>query len=221
LNCEKEKYMIRKSVILSGVVSTFVYCVAVIVGGIIRPGYSHVSQFVSELIATGAPNKSLLDPVFALYNILTAVFAWTVFSVVRTKKGNTKRTIGVLGALTLLAEGVFGLATLFFPQDRVGTPLTTRGTMHIMLAGLSSLTTMVAILLMGMWFRAETQLKPYGIYSFLSVAFVFIFGGMAAAMGANQSPISGLMERLTIGGFLQWMAVISIGVFLRLRTTAQ
>ena len=213
----EEKIINKKHIILSGILATLVYCIAVAIGGAIRPGYSHISQFISELIATGAPNKSLLDLMFAVYNILTTVFAWLFFETVQTQGGNPKRAIGIAGTLILFAQGIFGMATLFFPQDPVGTPFTTTGILHIVLAGLSSLTTMAGMLLVGFWLRANTQLKPYGVYSFASVAFVFIFGGMAAAMAANQSPISGLIERLTIGGFLQWMAVISLILFFKVR----
>ena len=209
--------MNKKHLILSGFLATVIYCITVIIGGLIRPGYSHISQFVSELIATGAPNKILLDQMFAVYNILTTVFAWALLIFVRTQQGNPKIKIGLAGTLILLSEGIFGLATLFFPQDPVGTPSTLTGSLHIILAGLSSFTTMAAMLLIGLWIRANAQLKSYGNYSFASVGFVFIFGGIAAAMTANQSPLSGLVERLTIGGFLQWMAMISIVLHIKSR----
>ena len=152
--------MNKKHIILSGLLAALVYCIAVAIGGAIRPGYSHISQFVSELIGAGAPNKGLLDPMFAVYNILTAVFAWSFYELVRTQGGNTKKAIGIAGTLILFAQGIFGLATLFFPQDPVGAPFTTTGTLHIVLAGLSSLTTMVGMLLVGFWLRADPQLNP-------------------------------------------------------------
>jgi hypothetical protein len=63
--------MRNRILMLCGILAPIVYAVAVVLGGIVRPGYSHISQFISELIAAGAPNKSLLDPPFALYNLLT------------------------------------------------------------------------------------------------------------------------------------------------------
>lgn len=203
--------------LLSGLAATLIYVAVVIIGGAIRPGYNHITQFISELIAAGAPNKTLLDPLFAIYNILTAVFAWALIMAVRSSAAGPKKTIGLIGAWTLLAEGLFGFLTLFFPQDAIGTPVTTIGTIHIVLAGLSSLTTMGVMLLMGIWFKADARLKAFGVYSFVSVALVFVFGGLSAALGASQSPASGLMERLTIGGFLQWMAVVSYGLFMKMR----
>jgi hypothetical protein len=68
---------------------------------------------------------------------------------------------------------------------------------------------MLAILLMGFWFRNSQRLRRYGLYSFLSVAAVFLSGGLAAISVANQSPVGGLVERITIGGFLQWLFVIA------------
>lgn len=209
--------MTRKHLILGGALAAAVYVLAVVVGGAIRPGYSHVSQFVSELITADAPNAALLNVMFATYNVLTAAFAWALLRNVRAGEPNRRTNLGIAGAALLAAEGLFGLLTLFFPQDPVGAPVTPTGIIHIVLAGLSALTTMAAMLLLGMWFRAVPALRAYGIYSFASAAFVFVLGGVSAASGASQSPVAGLLERLTIGGFLQWMAVVSVGMYLKSR----
>lgn len=44
----------------------------------------------------------------------------------------------------------------------------------------------------------------------LSNTKVFISGGTAAYTGAILSPMLGLMERITIGEFLQWLFVIAL-----------
>jgi hypothetical protein len=46
-------------------------------------------------------------------------------------------------------------------QDPGGLPTTTAGTMHIVLAGIASLGTMVAILALGLWFRNFRGLRGY------------------------------------------------------------
>jgi hypothetical protein len=65
-----------------------VYVVTLILGGLLRPGYSHISQAVSDLIASGAPNKSLLDPLFAIYNLLTVAFGSELFKRVHAANQN-------------------------------------------------------------------------------------------------------------------------------------
>ncbi len=201
---------------ICGMLAPAVYVVTVIVGGLLRPGYSQLSQYVSELIEAGAPNKALLDPLFAVYNVLTLLFGLGLFRVVRLTPAGRGKAEGTLGALFLIAEGVFGLLTVFFPQDPIGAPVTSSGTMHILLASLSSLTTMLAMLFTGLWFLNAVGLRRDAVYSFASLAVVFISGGMAASTISHPLPFSGLLERITIGGFLQWMFVIALRLFRRL-----
>jgi hypothetical membrane protein len=200
---------------LAGVLAVAIYLVAVVLGGMIRPGYNHGSQFISELIAAGAPNKAILNPLFILYNLLTGLFGLGLFSYVSLQSQTAARlNIGSIGALALIAEAVFGLLTVFFPQDMRGTPpMTFTGTIHIVLAGLSSLTSMITILLPGLWFRGIPGMGAYFLYSLITVIVVFISGGLTAAAGANNSPFVGLLERITIGAFLQWILVVALKLY--------
>lgn len=199
-----------RGLLVCGIFAAVAYVVAVIFGAGIRPGYSHIGNFVSELIETGAPNKGLLNPLFAIYNLLTGAFAVGLLIFIRVKSPPAATDIGNIGAIVLIAEAIFGMLTIFFPQDVRGTPATTTGKIHIILAGLSSLTTMLAMLLLGLWFRGQPGMASYVWYSFISLGIVFISGGLTAYTGATNSPILGLMERITIGGFLQWMLVLGV-----------
>jgi uncharacterized oligopeptide transporter (OPT) family protein len=73
---------------------------------------------------------------------------------------------------------------------------------------------MLTILLTGFWFTKSRYLHRYAAYSILSVAAVFVTGGMAAFGVAQQSPFAGLIERITIGGFMQWLFVIALTPFI-------
>lgn len=115
-----------------------VYVVAVLIGGILRPRYSQISRFVSELLEAGAPNKALLNPLFALYNLFTIAFGIGLYRRVQSRSEPRGRVSGSLGALVLVAEGLSGLLTVFFPQYPRGTPVTSVGIIHIVLAGLIS-----------------------------------------------------------------------------------
>jgi hypothetical membrane protein len=200
----------KKLLILCGILAPVVYLATVVLGGVLRPGFCHIGQAISELLAAGAPNKALLDTLMAIYNVLSGLCALGLLLVVRASRQVRGRTSGILAALILLAGAVFGLVTLVFPQDVPGTAVTTAGTLHLILAGGSSLTSMLTILLFGFWFRGTPNLKPFGVYSFISVALVFVSGGLAAASAAGVSPILGLAERITIGCYLQWLFVIAL-----------
>ena len=205
--------MRKKALLISGIFAPLVYIVAVVLGGILRPGYSHIAQYVSELIESGAPNKAILDPLFATYNILTIAFGIGLFLYVRSVSENRRKRVGLAGALILVAEGIFGFVTVFFPQDPIGSAATSTGTLHIILASLSSLTTMLTMLLLGLWFCIIPALCRDGIYSFISLAIVFLSGGLAASTIANPGPVNGLIERVTIFGFLQWLFVIGMRAY--------
>ena len=86
------------------------------------------------------------------------------------------------------------------------------GMIHIILAALSSLASMLSMLWMGLWFQEQPKCHAYSRYTFLSLALVFFFGGLTA-FTVNRIPFSGSMERLTIGGFLHWLFVVGVKLF--------
>ena len=126
--------MKRRLLLLAGAAAAVVYAFTVILGGIMRPGYSHLSQAVSELIEEGAPNTTILNLLFLLYNLLTALFAGGLFFF--TAQRRDRGGLRVAASAVLLAEAAFGFATVFFPQDVPGTAGTPAGSIHIVLAGL-------------------------------------------------------------------------------------
>ncbi len=205
--------MRQRILLLCGILAPLVYVATVVLGGLITPCYSQKSQAVSELTQSGAQNKFLLDPLFALYNLLTAAFGVGLFMAVRARPSTEGRVIGSVGALALVVEAVVGLVTIFFPQDPRGAVPTLTGSTHIVLASLSSLATIATILLMGLWLRRISQVRRYSMYSFISVVIILISGGLAAWGIASDNPFGGIFERITIGAFLQWMFVMGLKLY--------
>lgn len=192
---------------ICGALAPILYITTVALGGAIRLGYSHIAQAVSELIETGAPNKALLDALFIIYNLLVGLFGYRLL----LWSSPDSRQTGRFAAWVLVVTAFLGLLMpLSFPMDPRGTPATFVGTMHLVLAGLTSLGTMLAILFMGLWLRKQPDLGNYALYSFTSLAIVFVSGGVAAASAAQANPYMGLFERITIGAFLQWLFVLAM-----------
>jgi len=190
-----------------GALAPILYVMTVALAGAIRPGYSHIAQAVSELIETGAPNKALLDALFIIYNLLVGLFGFRILF----WTSHESHTMNRAAAWTLIVTAFLGLLMpLSFPMDPRGTPVSFVGTMHLVLAGLTSLGTMLAILFTGLWLRKQPELGNYAMYSFISLAVVFVSGGIAAASAAQVSPFMGLFERITIGAFLQWLFVLAL-----------
>jgi len=76
-----------------------------ILGGAMRPGYSHLSDTISELFSPGSPNKLLLDTLHTLYAVLLVLFGIGVLQLVRTS--HRARLIGTFGASAVLAPWMF------------------------------------------------------------------------------------------------------------------
>jgi len=203
----------KKALMFCGISAAVVYVGTVILGSLIRPGYSHLVEAVSELVANGAPNRTLLSSLFLFYNVLVSLFGLGLFF--KAGSQSKGRVIGIIGSLSLmLLVGVPGLLMeLVFPQDPGGIPTTFTGTMHIVMAYMTSLGTMVAILLIGLWFKNFPELKNYFRYSMVSVSVIFVSGGLTAAAMANSFHYFGLIERITIGTFILWLFVTGQKLF--------
>ena len=99
--------MIQKILALCGMLSLSLFVLTVIVGGALRPGYSHISDTVSELFSPGAPNKMLLDVFHTTSAVLTVLFGIGVLLFVR--ESDYSEGIGITGAI-LIIFGAAGIA---------------------------------------------------------------------------------------------------------------
>ena len=193
----------------AGAVAGVLYTAIVILGAAATPGYDHVADPVSALYQVGAPHATTIAVAFGLYNLVVVVFALALARVVSVS-GPARRLAGLAGSWTLVLTGVAGAIDDIFPQDPIGTTLTTPGTLHVVFAGLASLLTMVAIGLFAAWFLARPRLRGLGWYSLAALAVIFASGGATAVATAGASPIMGLLERFPIFGFVVWMLVVSV-----------
>lgn len=197
----------KKAYPIFGILAPFFYIFTVIIGGFILSGYNHFYNTISEITAV---NNLIIQIPIVLYNIFIAFFGLGAFLYLKTKY----RTKIKIASSMLIGVGVIGIIMYFFPQDPRNIEMTFNGKIHIILAGLASLLTIVSIVIAGMGFKDDVIYKMFRIYSYVSVAIIFVTGGLAAASVANDSAVGGLFERLTIGTFLQWVFVIAIKLFL-------
>ena len=190
--------MKRRTASAFGVAAPLLYAGAVVLGGALWPQYSHLKDPISLLASDEAPHALMMNVLFAVYDVVLTLFglAWWFAE---------RRGRRPLSAALLSVIGILGLFMFFFRQDAIGSDMTTVGLVHIVLAAAMSLLTMVVILLRG---RAEMHGRPgAALYSFASLAIVFITGGLAAIAIAQHWTYGGVFERLTIGTFLLWVLV--------------
>jgi hypothetical protein len=203
-------WMDQKLLYLCGMVSPALFILLTILGGALRPGYSHVSDTISELFSPGSPNKLPLDILHTTTAVLTTFFGVGVLNFIRLSEDSS--LAGIVGAGMIIMIGLVNISTAtLFPQDAWNTTPTFQGEMHKILAGVLALLSILSTFLIGVWFQRSELFPYFGIYSFVTVLVILLSGGFAVMK--LGSPIMGLTERITILAGLQWTFALAFKLF--------
>jgi hypothetical protein len=201
--------MDRRVFYLLGLFAPILFAFTAILGGALRPGYSHVTDTVSELFSPGSPNRLLLTVLHTLFAIFLSLFGFGLLQFVQSK-GKSKR-IGIVAASAFISVGILNILTAtVFPQDAWGSTPTFFGEMHIILSGVISLLSILYMLLFGVWFHRAGIATFFRTYSMATVAAaVPTAGWFAASVG---SPLMGISERAAILVGFQWTFLLAVMV---------
>ena len=168
---------------LFGIIGPIVYILAVIIGGSLRNDYSFLYNTISELTVTNAPNLMLMSALFGIYNIFILLFGLGAFMDQEIDKSKKFKAANLM----IVLIGFLGLLLIFFPQDPRTAAVTLTGTLHIALASITSLFTLICVILMGINFRKVPAWKSFSKYSIVSFIVILASGGIAAMSVAIDS----------------------------------
>ena len=108
----------------------------------------------------------------------------------------------------------------WFTEDLGGSPTTTAGIGHVILAGVSSITIVVASVVYGFAFRRMGRpWRVMSVFSFLIAALFVVAAPVAILTTASNSEFAGLAERAAIAPFIVWL--LGVGAFAVLRRGEQ
>ena len=192
---------------VGGMLGPVLYTLIWVLGGILQPGYSHVRDDVSSLMAVGAPNKRLFDLMQTLDVMLMMVFFTSLHWAIEGGEGS------ILGPACFVASNVVGLAVvLFYPLDEGGGIESPNAQMHIKLVMLMSVLAMIGMVAMWLRFMGAEGWAGFGWYTLATFAVTLVTGLFAArTMG---SEIMGLTERLVVTANVQYFFVLALKVYL-------
>ena len=189
----------------AGLASSLLYVAMNVLAPMQWESYSSASQTVSELSAVGAPTRPLWVSLAVVYGLLVAAFGWAVWT-----QGRCNARLRVLGGL-ILANALFGLVWPPMHQREVlaagGATLT--DSLHI---AWTIATNVLFLLQIG--FAAASFGTRFRYYSVATVLVLLFFGALAGMEGAKlqanlATPLIGIWERIAIGVFMLWFAVLS------------
>ena len=196
---------------IAGMIIPPIYVFMYLLGGALRPNYSHISNSVSELLSFNAPNRPLLVTVQSIYALLHIIFGYGVLRFVQESAGD--QLIGRIGAWLIIALGVATIGTVIFPQDAAGTPATVAGQVHkiLVFGGLIPLS-IISTLLIGLWTKRAGLFPAFDSYSFITVAAIVVMGGVGGA--TVETRFAGLVERIAAIITQQWLFVLGLIILL-------
>ena len=168
--------------------------------------YSSFSQAVSELTSISAPTRPLMLVEGFFYSVLLVAFG---VGVRRSGPGN--RGLRLTGTL-LIVYGAVGPLWYPFPmtaRGQLGSTTAVSDIVHVVLGVVDTLL-FLSILAVG----AAALGKRFRIYSISTLAVVVVFGALTFSyvprIAAGQpTPWLGVVERLELGAFLLWVAVLA------------
>jgi hypothetical membrane protein len=194
-----------RGLLRAGIAAPVVFAVAVVVAGHFEPGYSHTSQFVSELGAVGAAHPKLFA-FGALFvpGLLTVAFALGMYLLVRPHPWLVASS--VLAALA----GLGRLAGPFFPCD-AGCAIHDMSftAMVHSVAGFLSLTSgTLAPLALAIGLKRRPRSRLWWWSAALGgwpLVLVFVMFGFAETLS-----FVGVIQRIILAAFYTWVVAVAL-----------
>jgi Protein of unknown function (DUF998) len=194
----------------TGILGTVIFVLTTIVGGVLSPDYSHITQFISESYAIDTLHgKELRYIGFIPSGILLAIFG---FSASLHFPKSTSTRIGFWGLAIF-----YGLATIvvsIFPCDKGCNKELIDPSISQLIHNLTGSLTYILVPLsmiligVGLW-----KSQPEKIISRLAIATgVTCILFISLLIADSETNLTGLFQRIIEGAILLWIVVCSIRV---------
>ena len=202
---DRDNRSIGRYMSLGGIAGPLVFVVVVIVCGALRPGYNHMTQFISELGEHGGAYAALMNyGGFMPMAVLLVLFA--VALVTRLPR----TPLSLLGALlvAVFAVGVFAAGINSCDPGCVGAPPTRAQQLHTKVSIIAFRSLILATFVWGLYFWRLASWRRFAYYTLLTgVLAVGLLFGMITSI--PERAVTGLMQRLFLGSLFLWLALMA------------
>jgi hypothetical membrane protein len=196
---------LRNVLLICGILASLLYVATDILAGKLWEGYSFTSQAISELSAIGAPTRPLVVTLGIIYDVLLMAFGLCVWVIAAGKRRALRLIGGLLGGI-----GAIGFVWTQFPMHLRGAEMTFTDTIHWTIAGVVVLLILLMVAVGVIAYRKWFRLYSIGtLVTLLVVGMWSIFVGGAQIAAQQSTPFFGVMERITVYGYLAWVAVLA------------
>ncbi len=199
--------MIKKIAAWSGLLGVVLFVIATVLGGLLLPGYSHLSQYISESYAIGTP----YGPALRYYVFIPSGFLLALFAILNASSFREKKTkLGFWGI------GIFyGVATIIvsiFPCDagcnkELIDPSIAQ-LIHSLTGMLTYIFVPISLLVIGISFLKSEDYSNMGKLAIASAVISFLFMFMLTSEPVPS--YAGLYQRIIEGSILFWILAFSL-----------
>jgi hypothetical membrane protein len=190
---------------LCGIVAPILWAAAIMFSGSLRPEYSHLTQYVSELGERGSTTEQLIRyGGFVPTGIMHVAFAAMLYAAFKGERlAAVAAALVALNGLARIGAGIFscepGCAE---PRVLLSQKL------HSVSSGVGFFALIGACVLWGILFRRYSKLRCLSIYSVASGVLGLVFLALML-WSAGQRAGTGLYERLSTGVLSLWVLVFA------------
>jgi len=187
--------------VLCGIVGPVVFALVLLVIGSIVPGYSHSSQFMSELGAVGSPYQNEMN-VFGFILLGLFIIGFSV-GLYRTIASGWS---GKIGSLLFLFGGIVMVLVGLFPCDAACDTVTFTGTMHEVTSTVASVSVIFGIFFIARQLRVRESGRLW-VYTLLTGLLTVLFSLVYLWV---DTPFPGTVQRVSMAIPLVWMVVTGL-----------
>lgn len=179
-----------------------------------QPGYSHLSQYMSELAAPGRPGAAYLSGWWIISGVLMMGLALALHL------GTSRSRLAWTGPLLVLGYGLFtGIGSGVFPCDEGCTGQNFSGRMHDSLNAVGAMAQLAAPGML--WLRWRKTEIWWGFRGWTAAAQLVVaaacvlFLALGEGTHGQEGSMAGLTQRVYQGSFYLWLGVVAVGLFRR------
>jgi hypothetical membrane protein len=190
---------------LCGILAPILWAAAIILCGSLRPGYSHFTQYISELGERGSSTELIMRYAgFVPTGLMHVAFAALLYAAFRSSR------LAVLAAALLAVNGIARVGAGIFPCEAgCAVPrLLLSQKLHSLFAGVGFFALIGSSILWGLVLRRDRSLRHLSAYSAGSGLLGLLFL-LLMARSAEQRAGTGLYERLSSGVLSLWIFVFA------------
>ncbi len=196
----------QKLYAICGMLGPIVFNLIWIIAGFIQPGYDHIRNDVSSLMALGAPNKLLFDSMNIASFILEIIFFIGLIMVIKELNGSLS------GPTILLAGKILGiLVPIFFPLNYGGLPTGFTGMAHLIIVMITGFIALGGMVVMWRGLKKIDDWKVYSLYSLITFILTLVFTMWLVFVTGSE--VMGLVERFVIIINGQYTFVLALKTF--------